>query len=104
MSKIKTLESAYSAGYDWTQWHTKKLECRNTCVHHYGICRTKAGYIILRINYVGGKCTWAHADIIHDRVEYVLQTDDKICKAAKKLTKLGWTRIAKKWARKIRQS
>lgn len=91
MAKIKTHQDSYVLG-NWSNWEYNK-ERKNS----WGISYTRQGLIILyhrAKDKRGNGVDYARASIIHRGRVYSLATNDKV-------TKLGWLRIANKWAKNI---
>lgn len=89
--KTKTQESNYAVGTEYAQWDDNRENG-----YSFGLCFTKQGFI--KLYYQPIKRNWdfcAWAIVIHKGRIRQLITEDEV-------TRLGWLRIAKKWARKIR--
>jgi len=92
MAKIKTEEDTlcFSTLGEWTNWNNNK-----EYGYSMGVTLTRQGMIDLYWQKKDEETfAYATARIIHEGEIYDLRTHDKV-------TKLGWVRIAKKWARKI---
>lgn len=91
MSKIKTQTDSFfiSNEGEWTSWDLNDG-------YSTGIIFTYKGMIYLYYQPESDDCPFsASARIIHNRKIYDLSTRQKV-------TKLGWIRIAKKWAKEVR--
>jgi len=91
MSKIKTHERSFSIGRGWSS------VCYYKEGYYKGLIYTPKGIIDIYISPkpdIGRGNFYAKASILHKGRYYHLKTYAE-------LTKLGWIRIAKKWARKI---
>lgn len=97
MAKIKTNENSFACSYlgEFTDW-----DYNSKYGYSKGICVTRLGIIELYYQFKSEDFdveNYATARVIHNRRIYDLRTNDKI-------TSLGWTRIAKKWAKNIWQN
>lgn len=95
MAKVKTNEDSYACSClgEFTNW-----DFNSRYGYSFGMCTTKSGIISLyyqpKSKEFGNTETYATARIVHNKRIYNLRTNDKV-------TRLGWTRIVKKWARNI---
>ncbi|NVL90743.1 MAG: hypothetical protein HWN69_07090 [Desulfobacterales bacterium] len=90
MAKIRTEEDDFAIGSEWTNW-----DYNSRHGYYNGIIHTSNGLIKL---YYQPKTTgykfMAIAKLAYNGRIYSLKIEDEV-------TRLGWVRIVKKWARKI---
>ena len=92
MSKIKTEEDSYALGSEYTDWDFNYING-----YYTGVTYTSHGFINLYYQTEKNRGLGefvATATIIHKGRVYQLKTYSTV-------TRLGWVRIAKKWAKAI---
>lgn len=89
--RIKTNEDSFACSVlgEFTNW-----DFNNNYGYYKGVCVTKSGIIELYYQSVEDYEDYATARIVHNNRIYDLRTTDTV-------TRLGWTRITKKWAKNI---
>jgi len=89
MAKIKTEEDDWAIGSEWTNWDYKRTG------YYTGTIYTSNGLICFYYQPKSQEDNFiASAKFTYQGRMYTLNTKDEV-------TKLGWVRIVKRWARKI---
>ena len=89
MAKVKTKEFDFAIGGEWTYWDF------NRAGYYNGIIHTSNGLIKLYYQPKSEEDEFvADARIAYQGRIYEIRTEDEV-------TRLGWIRIVKKWARNI---